>query len=285
MLGLFLKELGKPAGGEQALRQALDLNRLRHSSETSSSEVELALLLQTIGKRREATELFRKASAGTDARAAALGYENLARLDPVNAASYYEKAAAAERIAWGKTSPRVATQLSNQALALKAEAGKTREVLLRQALEIQEAAFGRSHYQTAATLSNLASVLQSLGKLDEAEKLSREAFSIFSQRLPHTLELAAVCANLADILNRKGDGSGAIGFLRLAIANDEAGGGADSVETAADLAGLARLLQQSDDSSEAGALFRRALSIYESKLGADSVPAREVRRSLGGAIH
>jgi tetratricopeptide (TPR) repeat protein len=283
-LGLFFKETGNLDAAERPLRQALELESTGQSTEALMGAVELGQLLQSIGKKREAIQLFRHASTGPDARAAALSYENLARLDPANAALYYERAVAAEEKAWGKA-PRVATQWSNLALALRAkgEVGKA-EVALRRALEIQENSLGPSHYQTAASLSNLGSVLQSLGEWNEAEALEREAFMIFEERLPHSLELAAACANLAGLLGAKGDHAGAVSFWRLAIANDEAAGGGESLQVAADLEGLANLLREGKDSAAAEPLLRRALSIYTARLGPDSPRTREIRRSLGFAV-
>ena len=282
-LGLFLKETGNPSAAELPLRRAVQLNRDRHAAETASSEIELAQILQTLGRSQDAIALFQQAAGEADARASAQAYESLARLDVANRAAYYAKAVAAEETAWGKSNPRVATQLSNLALASRAGRESTAsETLLRRALDIQVAAFGRNHYQTAATINNLASVLQDLGKLAEAENLWREALSIFRQKLPNSPEIAAVSANLADVLNRKGDKPGAIALLREAIANDEAAGGADTVEAAADLAGLAHLLQQSGDQTGAEPLLRRALSIYEARLGSESFPARETKLMLEG---
>ena len=120
------------------------------------------------------------------------------------AAMYYGRAVKAEETASGKDNPRVAAQLSNLALALRRQGdAKAAEPLLRRALSIQERAFGRNHYQTATTLNNLGSVLQGLRQFTEAESLEREALSIFEQKRPLSLELAAVCANLADLLSAR----------------------------------------------------------------------------------
>jgi tetratricopeptide (TPR) repeat protein len=285
-LGLFLKETGYPAAAEPPLRQALEIDRANHSTEAPGSEEELGQILETIGKRNEAVELFRQAAAGADARVSALSYASLARLDPAKAAMYYESAVTAEEIASGKDSPRVAAQLSNLALALRGKGDlKAAEPLLRRALSIQERALGRSHYQTATTLSNLGGLLQGIGQLAEAESLEYEALAIFEQKRPQSLELAAVSANLADLLTANGDRAAAADLLRRAIAIDEAVGGSETLEIAADLASLGVLLRHEGNTVASDPLLRRALAIFEARLGPNSPPARDIRQTLIGAPH
>ena len=280
-LGLFLKETGNAAAAEAPLRQALAIDRVNHSRETAGTEEELAQILQAVGKRMEAMELFRQAARGGDARVSAQSYESLAKLEPSEAVTYYRSAVTAEETASGKNDPRVATQLSNLALSLR-ERGhlKAAEPLLRRALNIQTSAFGRSHYQTATTLNNLGAVLQGLGRFPEAESGEREALSIFEQKRPQSMELAAVCANLANLLTAKGDSAAAANLLRRAIAIDEAVGGTEALELAADLESLGMLLRQTHNPAAAEPLLKRALAIYEMRLGPDSVRARAIREKL-----
>jgi tetratricopeptide (TPR) repeat protein len=285
-LGLFLKETGNPAAAEAPLRLALGIDRANHSVEAPATEEELAQILETIGKRTEAADLFRQAAARADPRVAAQSYASLARIDPPNAATYYASAVKAEETASGKDNPRVAAELSNLALALRAKGDlKAAEPLLRRALGIQERAFGRRNYQIATTLNNLSTVLQGMGQFMEAESLEREALSIFEQQRPQSLETAAVCANLADVLTARGDRTGAADMLRRAIAMDEAVGGTEAVEAAADLASLAALVRQTENPAAAYPLFKRALAIYEARLGPNSPQARDILEKLGGAGH
>ena len=280
-LGLFLKELGRTAEAEAALRRAVALNRAAGSADTATTVVELAQVLLASGKRDESLALFREASEGANARASAVAFESLAKALPARADVLYAKAVAAEEAAWGRNSPRVASQLDNLGVALRAKGDlKGAEEALRRALAIQEGVLGRRHYQTAATLNNLGSVVQALGRFEEAEKLQREALSTFEQRMPFSQELAAVYSNLADLRQRKGDLDGAAVLLRRAIANDEASSGASTVEIAADLASLGGVLRRGGKESEAGPLLRRALSIYEARFGPESAQARDLRQSI-----
>ena len=285
-LGLFLRETGNPAAAETPLRQALEIDRANHSREAPGTEEELAQILVTLGKRKEAAGLFQQAAVGANARVSAESYASLAKLDPTKAAMYFGSAVKAEEAASGRDHPNVAAQLSNLALSLRRNGDlKAAEPLLRRALSIQERAFGRSHYQNATTLSNLGGVLQGMGKFAEAESLDREALSVFEQKLPQSLELAAVCANLADLLTAKGDRAAAADLLRRAIGIDEAVGGTETLEVAADLASLGVLLLHDGNSGTANPLLRRALAIYEARLGPASPQAQGVREKLKGAGH
>jgi tetratricopeptide (TPR) repeat protein len=280
-LGLFLKDTGSPAAAEAPLRQALEIDRANHSPDVARAAEELAQILQVIGKQNDAMAMFREAAAGADARVSAESYASLAKLDRPRAVTYYREAVATEETASGKDSPRVATQLSNLALALRENGDlKAAEVMLRRALIIQEKALGRTHYQTATTLSNLGAVLQGMRRLSEAESLEREALLIFEKRRPQSMELAAICANLADLLSEKGDLAGAADLLRRAIATDEAAGGTEALETAADLASLGILERREKHPAAAYPLLQRALAIYELRLGPNSRQARDVRAEL-----
>jgi len=285
ILGLFLEQTGNTAAAEAPLRQALAIDRANRSPQITSTQEELAQMLEIIGKRKEAVEMFQQATAGSDAGVSARSYASLAKLDPASAAGYYPNAIAAEEIASGKDSPRVATQLSNLALTLRAKGDlKTAETLLRRAVTIQEKAFGRSHYQTATTLSNLGVVLQGLGRFTEAESVEREALAAYEQNRPQSMELAAICANLADLLAAKGDRTAAADLLRRAISIDEAVGGSEPLEAAADLTSLGKLLRLNSPAA-ADPLLRRALAIYEKRLEPNSRQARDLRELLAPDRH
>jgi hypothetical protein len=74
----------------------------------------------------------------------------------------------------------------------------------------------------ASTLNNLGSLLESTGKLAEAERLERRALPIFARKVgPASMELATTCSNLADVLWAKGDRPRAESLYTRAVSIDE----------------------------------------------------------------
>ncbi|MGB0660776.1 MAG: tetratricopeptide repeat protein, partial [Mangrovicoccus sp.] len=57
------------------------------------------------------------------------------------------------------------------------------EQLYRQAIEIDEAIIGTSHPDYAIDLNNLAYLLKTTGRYDEAEQLYRQAIEVFEDTL------------------------------------------------------------------------------------------------------
>lgn len=83
--------------------------------------------------------------------------------------------------------------------AARAEDYPRAEVLLLEALRLQDAALGPAHPELASTLNNLAVVSEMAGRLDDAERYYRRAFSIASASLPSTDPLVATSReNLKD---------------------------------------------------------------------------------------
>ena len=58
------------------------------------------------------------------------------------------------------------------------------DVLLREALRLQESTLGSQHPDLASTLNNLAVVCETLGRLDDAEQFYRRAFAVASWSRP-----------------------------------------------------------------------------------------------------
>jgi tetratricopeptide (TPR) repeat protein len=281
LLGSFLKGLAMP-GVEQALREALQIDRGNHSERATEDAMELGELLLTSGSLPEAVALFEEAARSTDLHVAARSYAALAKLETRNESVYYRKAVAAEEAVSGKDSPRVAALLSNLGLALRARGELAEaEAVLRRSLRIQDDAFGLGNLSGAVSMNNLGTVLQSRGKLAEAESLERQAVAIFERKMPHTSELAAAYANLASVIAEMDNRGDAEDLLRRAIATDEEAGGKETLQEAADLTNLGRLLK-GHDTTAAAASLQQALSIFEHRAGANSREAQEVRAALAG---
>jgi len=171
--------------------------------------------------------------------------------------------------AQGTDNPNLAVALNNLAQLLKAtnRLGEA-EPLMRRALAIDEASFGKEHPNVARDLNNLAALLHATNRLGEAEPLMRRALAIdeasFGKEHP---DVASDLNNLAQLLqatNRLGE---AEPLMRRALAIDEARFGKEHPDVASDLNNLAQLLQATNRLGEAEPLMRRALAIDEASFG------------------
>ena len=279
-LGLFLMRIGKPAEAEAPLRRAVSIDERNRDPMLDSGRESLAQALDAQGKRTEAWELFRQAAVGVTPRVAARAYVKLAAIDPENAVAHYRSALAAEEVASGPASTRVAALLQEYALALRAgNRDREAEPLLRRALAIPPS----DPRLTIGLLNTLGNLLEGRRQFDEAEKLERAALSLAERKLgPESVELAVTCTNLADVLWNKKSLREAGLLFRRAIGINASIYGADRPETAADVANLGMLMKDAGQIEAGTALLRQALSIYENTLGADSAQARFVRGRLEG---
>jgi tetratricopeptide (TPR) repeat protein len=159
------------------------------------------------------------------------------------------------------------------------------EPLMRRALAIDDASFGKDHPAVARDLNNLAQLLQATNRLGEAEPMMRRALAIddasFGKDHP---EVATDLSNLAQLLkatNRLGE---AEPLMRRALAIDEASFGKDHPVVARDLNNLAQLLQATNGLAEAEPLMRRALAIDEASFGKDHPAVATDLNNLAGLL-
>ncbi|MBX7206682.1 MAG: tetratricopeptide repeat protein [Verrucomicrobiaceae bacterium] len=182
--------------------------------------------------------------------------------------------ARAERIFAAQLPPQltgVAAAINNRAQALKATNRLAEaEPLMRRALAIDEASFGKDHPNVAIGLNNLAQLLQATNRLAEAEPLMRRALAIdeasFGMDHPN---VATSLNNLAGLLQDTDRLAEAEPLMRRALAIDEASFGKDHPDVARDLNNLAQLLKDTNRLAEAEPLMRRALAIDEASFGMD----------------
>ena len=155
----------------------------------------------------------------------------------------------------------LATFLGAKALHREAEGFE------RQALQLDEDAYGSSSPQVATRLNNLALTLMATNRLSEAEPLMRRALDIheasFGGQHPY---VAKNLNNLALLLKATNRLSEAEPLMRRALDIDEASFGDHHPEVAIDLHNLAQLLQATNRLSEAEPLMRRALQIFQHSL-------------------
>ena len=142
------------------------------------------------------------------------------------------------------------------------------EPLMRRALAIDGAVFGKQHPVLATRLNNLAQLLKSTNRIEDAELLMRRALAIdeaaFGRQHPN---VAIRLNNLACLLqdtNRIGE---AEPLFRRALKIDVAAFGEHHPNVAINLNNLATLLLDTDRIEECEPLLRRALEIGEAAFG------------------
>jgi len=160
---------------------------------------------------------------------------------------------------------------------------KKAEPLLKHALEIDEAAFGKDHPKVATRLNNLAQLYQATNRLKEAEPLMVRALQIdekaFGKDHPN---IAIDLNNLAQLYQATNRLKEAEPLMKRALEIDEKAFGKDHPKVAIRLNNLAVLLKVTNRSAEAQPLLERALAILEKSLGPEHPSTITVRRNLEG---
>ena len=142
------------------------------------------------------------------------------------------------------------------------------EPILRRALDISEAAYGKQHQILSPLLNKLAFLLHDANRNEEAETLLRRALEVdeVSFGNEHS-NMAIVLNNLAIFLHRTNRIEEAESLLRRALAINESAFGAQHRTMAPILSNLARLHRDTNRMEEAEQLARRALEIDEAAFG------------------
>ena len=259
----------------QALGALVEVSLLKHDPFDDGTEaVTLHRLVQAIARSRsEAGRLAQGAADRVITRLAAIypsdGYNNpqswplLAQLTP------HLLALRAERLDGASRGPNWAGLLNWAGTYFRGRAAYPQAAsLFREALAIYETVLGPDHHDTAASLNNLASVLQLQGDIAGARPLFERALAIYEKDLgPEHPDTAAGLNNLALLLRDQGDLQGAQPLLERALAIKEKVLGPEHPDTAAGLNNLALLLRDKGDLGGARPLFERAVAITEKVLG------------------
>ena len=142
------------------------------------------------------------------------------------------------------------------------------EPLIRQALEIAEASFGKHHPILAICLNNLATLLKDTDRIEEAEALMRRALAIAETAFGNQHPTAAAhLSNLATLLKDTNRIDEAEPLMRRALKIAEATFGKQHPTVAIRLNNLALLLLDTNRIDEAEPLMRRALEINMASFG------------------
>ncbi len=144
------------------------------------------------------------------------------------------------------------------------------ELLIRRALEMDEARYGKDHPEVATDLNNLAQLLKATNRLAEAEPLMQKALEIDEATFGKDhFKVAIRLSNLAALLYRTNRLTEAESLMRRTLAIDERSYGKDHPKVATDLNNLAQLLSATNRLAEAEPLMRRTLAIDERGYGKD----------------
>ncbi len=144
------------------------------------------------------------------------------------------------------------------------------EIDLRDALARYRAAFGKDHEDIAATLGDLAQLLDLRGEFAGSETLYREALAMY--RTLHGerhLRVADTLGDLGMILRRQGDYAGAEPLLSQSLSLRRQLLPAQHPEIAYALTDLAQVRNDLGEYDSAEALYREALASMQASLGAD----------------
>ena len=142
------------------------------------------------------------------------------------------------------------------------------EPLMRRALELDEATFGRTHPSVAVRLNNLATLLHDTNRIQEAESLMQRALEIDEATLGRKHPNVAIrLNNLAALLHDNNRIQEAEPLMWRALEIDVAAYGEQHPTVATHLNNLAMLLKDTDRCTEAEPLLRRALEINEVAFG------------------
>ena len=156
------------------------------------------------------------------------------------------------------------------------------ETAFREALRIAER-YGSSDPRVSASLSNLATLYQDLGRFSEAEKLYRKAIALVERTQgPHSPGLLKLYINLLS-LYAENENCGPSAKLARRIAKLEVASTSKD-ETARRLHAAAATLMTCKRYTEAEPLLTRALSLLDSESSADSSLTTDILNNLG-VIH
>ncbi|OBT40517.1 hypothetical protein VE00_08999 [Pseudogymnoascus sp. WSF 3629] len=150
---------------------------------------------------------------------------------------------------------------------LKGEAIRA-EPILQEAIVVRERELGVNHPDTLTSVSNLASVLQSQGRFEEAESMNRRALEGMERELGvNHLDTLASISNLASVLLSQGRYEEAASMNRRALEGRERELGVNHPHTLTSINNLASVLLRQGRYEEAESMNRRALEGRERELG------------------
>ena len=157
--------------------------------------------------------------------------------------------------------------------------------LYERALAINEKVLGPDHPETATSLNNLASLLNTLGEYDAARPLYERALAIYEKVLgPDHPSTATSLGNLAGLLDTLGESDTARPLYERALAIYEKVLGPDHPDTATSLNNLAVFLRNAGSLEEAEPLHRKLLTHQVRAHGEGSLETATALSALGQTL-
>jgi tetratricopeptide (TPR) repeat protein len=163
------------------------------------------------------------------------------------------------------------------------QVGKKRE-LLERALAIDEAHYGKAHYQVASTLTSLGSAYGELGQMNKARDVLERALAIGEAHYGRAhYQIASTLNNLGSAYWDLGQAGKARDILERALAIDEAHYGKAHYQVASTLNNLGNAYGALGDVGKQRALLERALAIQEAHYGKAHYQVATTLNNLGNA--
>ena len=146
----------------------------------------------------------------------------------------------------------------------------SRESALREKLHANEVNLGADHPETARSVNNLATLLKTMGRLEEAEPLYRRVLELKEANIgtDHS-SITTPVRNLATLLKALDRLEEAEPLYRRLLYLKEANHGADHPETAKSAKNLGNLLREMGRLDDAENMLRRGIRILEARFGQD----------------
>lgn len=226
--GLVTRRTGFPKLAEPMFRKCLELTRSELGQGhfyTALILHELAVTVDEAGRPDEAEALFReslevgRSTVGLEHPRALVGVESFARFlekrgKANEIAPLFDEILTARRKRYGPDHPLVAETLFAYTRHVEKESRERAEAMYREADRIYRKTGGVKRTDNAFNLNNWAVLLESMGRLNEAEPLYRESL-VLHRRLGMTpRDTITVIHNLADLLLNRRQFDEAVPLLR-----------------------------------------------------------------------
>ena len=160
------------------------------------------------------------------------------------------------------------------------------DTLFARAVTVARRAYGPSHPEVAARLTDRGTSLKELGEVARAESVLQEAFTIRGRlRASDPIADAITMGELASTLAHAGKAERAESLYRAVLAIDRARLGPDHNEVATDLENLAVLLDEhAGKLDEADSMYRAALAIRRKHLDAGHPTVLNIIGNIAGNL-